>query len=120
MTGNDALEIVTSLFPLPYRALEADSDKDDFGGGTEYYVGGIMFWLAFGTSFLFAGFIVFPVKEKQERSKFLQIMSGLHVSVYWLGTFACDYVLFSIPCVFIVIIFYACGITELTNDFNGL
>ena len=121
-TGNDALEIVTSFYPLPFRT-ELTEEKEDYDDEMNFSVPIIIIQLflpTFGMSFLFAGFVVFPVKEKQSRCKFQQMMSGLHVSLYWLGTLTWDFVLYSIPCVIIVAILYLSSMEEYTDGLNGL
>ena len=56
----------------------------------------------FGLSFLASSFVVFLLEEKNNRSKYLQFISGLHSTSYWIGNLILD---FSLAATVIIIVF---------------
>ena len=56
----------------------------------------------FGISFLGSSFVIFLVEEKNTRSKFLQYISGLHSTSYWIGNYIVD---FSMSVVALILLF---------------
>jgi ATP-binding cassette subfamily A (ABC1) protein 3 len=50
-------------------------------------------------SFKFASIISFIVKERQDRSKHQQLVSGMRISAYWASNFLYDFLLVAIVAV---------------------
>ena len=51
-----------------------------------------------GFPFIPSAFIIFVVKEKENKAKHIQLVSGVSPHAYWLSTFIWDLVCFQIPC----------------------
>ncbi len=47
------------------------------------------------------------VKERASKSKHIQFVSGLDMSVYWLANFLWDFAIFLVPSIAILIVFAA-------------
>ena len=58
-------------------------------------------------SFVPAGFLVFLVTERANKSKHLQFVTGCNPAVYWLANFVFDYINYLIPAGVCIGIFYA-------------
>ena len=115
----DDVSIETTYYPLPFRKLpKQDLDYSSPGDSDDSYL--VIIFMSFGMAFLFAGFVTFPIKEKQTRAKFMQILSGLHVGVYWFGTYCWDLVNYLIPCILIVILLAVCGISQLISGIQSV
>jgi ATP-binding cassette subfamily A (ABC1) protein 3 len=56
--------------------------------------GSLIFSIAL--AFKFASIISFIVKEREDKSKHQQIISGMNIYAYWIGNFIYDYVLYLI------------------------
>lgn len=54
-------------------------------------------------SFKFASIVSFIVKEREDKSKHQQIVSGMNVVSYWLGNYFYDFILYLIVAVFSVV-----------------
>jgi ATP-binding cassette subfamily A (ABC1) protein 3 len=67
----------------------------------------IAFNLLFGMAFLASSFVRPVVEEKNSKAKHIQFVSGVSPFSYWLSSFLWDMINYSIPCVFIVILFAA-------------
>lgn len=86
--------------PFPYTGL--DSLKQ---AGRLYTVGfQVGYNIAFGMSFLAAGFVVFLIKERESKSKHLQFVSGVELPLFWIASFLVDMVNFIIPCFGILLV----------------
>ena len=92
--------IVVNNHPLPKSSIT--NSYPDLTNGF-----GLVVFLTFGLSFLTSSFIIFPLQEKSNRSKFLQFVSGLNPLTYWLGIllwdmlitlFSCTLVFIPFPC----------------------
>ena len=93
--------IVVNNHPLPKLTVNElrDSRPDLFSGLA------LVVFLTFGLSFLTSSFIIFPLQEKSNRSKFLQSVSGLNTLTYWLGILIWDSVITLFSCTLIFIPF---------------
>ena len=58
-----------------------------------------------GASILTASFAVFPVNERANNTKHLQLVSGVNKTMYWLSHFVADMFLLILPLIAITIIF---------------
>jgi len=65
------------------------------------------FIFAIALAFKFASIISFIVKERVDRSKHQQIVSGMKVSAYWIGNFIYDFLLYLIVAVIAIILILA-------------
>ncbi|RWS30311.1 ATP-binding cassette sub-family A member 1-like protein [Leptotrombidium deliense] len=63
--------------------------------------------------FIAASYVYFPVHEKQTKAKLLQLMTGLHPSLYWISNFLFDILTHTVCSLLIVLIF-------LTTDFSKI
>ncbi|XP_068612159.1 LOW QUALITY PROTEIN: phospholipid-transporting ATPase ABCA1-like [Brachionichthys hirsutus] len=59
----------------------------------------------FAMSFIPASFILFLVKERVNKAKHLQFVSGVNPAVYWLANFAWDMCNYIVPCLIVIGIF---------------
>ena len=91
-------EIVIKNHPLP--RIGVFNTYPDLTTGFSLAV-----FLTFGLSFLTSSFIIFPLQEKSNRSKFLQFVSGLSPLAYWIGIFLWDLVITLISCTLVFIPF---------------
>ncbi|KAI6654313.1 ATP-binding cassette sub-family A member 3-like [Oopsacas minuta] len=92
ITG-DPPKIVINNHPLPRSSsAELAAASSPFPGFT------LSIFLTFGLSFLTGSFIIFPLQEKGNRSKFLQFISGLNSWAYWVGIFLWDLVITLFSC----------------------
>jgi len=87
--GSTATTISVINHPLP-RTFDQLQINNTIAG----FLGGFIFSLAL--AFKFASIIAFIVKEREDRSKHQQIVSGMKLSAYWTANFVYDYVLYLI------------------------
>ncbi|KAF0697422.1 Aste57867_11902 [Aphanomyces stellatus] len=68
--------------------------------------------------FFSASIVPYIVSEKHptHNSKHQQLVSGVSLPAFWLANFAWDMCLFSVPCVFALIVIYAFDITPFTGN----
>ena len=66
-------------------------------------------------SFKFASIVSFIVKEREDRSKHQQIVSGLNIASYWIGNYVYDFILYIIVAAFSVIMCQVLEIDSLTD-----
>ena len=103
-------KILVNNHPLPRSiAAEVDAALGAFSGLI------IAVFLTFGLSFLTGSFIVFPLQEKENRSKYLQFISGLNSLAYWLGIFLWDLVVTMISCTLVFVTIPCFNIPELSG-----
>ena len=100
-TGNPP-KITVNNHPLPRNSV-----AQVLATSVDSLVTVLSVFLTFGLSFLSGSFIIFPLQEKQSRSKFLQFVSGLDSFAYWIGiaiwdlvitVFSCTLVFLAFPC----------------------
>lgn len=95
-TGTDRVTITPVNKPLPktFRELRINNTISGFFGA-------VIFSIAL--SFKFASIVAFIVKEREDKSKHQQIVSGMNIYSYWLGNYLYDLFLYIILAIFSVI-----------------
>lgn len=73
------------------------------------------FIFSIALAFKFASIIAFIVKEREDRSKHQQIVSGMRISSYWISNFIFDYALYLVVAVVSVGLCKGLDITSLTT-----
>ena len=76
------------------------------------------FIFSIALAFKFASIISFIVKERVDRSKHQQIVSGMSISAYWTANFIYDYVLYFLVASITIAIAKAMDIVSLTEGSN--
>ena len=76
------------------------------------FFGAFIFSLALG--FKFASIISFIVKERADKAKHQQIVSGMNMASYWFGNFVYDYILYLVIAVISLGLIQAFTISALT------
>ena len=76
------------------------------------------FIFSIALAFKFASIIAFIVKERVDRSKHQQIVSGMSISAYWTANFVYDFILYFIVAALTIAISKGMGITALTEGNN--
>lgn len=61
-------------------------------------------------SFKFSSIVAFIVKERIDKSKHQQIVSGMNLGSYWIGNYIYDFVLYMILAAFAIIMCVALDI----------
>lgn len=99
-------------YPLPrtYNQLQLNNTISGFFGS---------FIFSLALAFKFASIISFIVKEREDRSKHQQIVSGMKLSSYWLANYLYDYILYLILAVAALILISALDVSSLTGDSLG-
>lgn len=107
LTSNPVTITVTN-HPLPrtYAQLQINNTISGFFGG---------FIFSLALAFKFASIIAFIVKEREDRSKHQQIVSGMKLSAYWLANFVYDFTLYLVVAVVAVGLCSALNITSFTT-----
>ena len=77
------------------------------------FLGAFVFTLAL--SFKFASIIAFIVKEREDRVKHQQIVSGMKLSAYWFANFIYDYLLYLVVAIPSVILCKVLDVTALVT-----
>ncbi|XP_072043597.1 phospholipid-transporting ATPase ABCA3-like [Amphiura filiformis] len=101
---NESYSITTINHPLPRDPNEQASDQLNRGVFTGFAVA---FNMLFGMSFLASSFLLFLVKERANKAKHVQFVSGVYTSNFWFSTFLWDLINYTIPCILICILFVA-------------
>jgi hypothetical protein len=97
---------VNHPLPLSFNQLNINNTITGF-------LGAFIFNLAL--AFKFASIISFIVKEREDRSKHQQIVSGMRVSAYWFANFLYDYFMYAIVAVVSAILCSAMKIDSFTT-----
>ena len=105
-TGTERVTITPVNKPLPktFRELRINNTISGFFGA-------VIFSIAL--SFKFASIVAFIVKEREDKSKHQQIVSGLSLPAYWLGNFVFDYLLYVVLAVFSIVMILALDVEAL-------
>lgn len=101
-SSNISITMINAPFPQTYQNLQVSNSISGF-------LGTLIFAIAF--SFKFSSIISFIVKEKEDRSKHQQIVSGMNIYSYWFGNFIYDYFLYMILAVFSVAMCYVLNVS---------
>ena len=75
--------------PLPRTSYQLSINNTISG-----FFGALIFSIAL--SFKFASIVAFIVKERVDRSKHQQIVSGMNIGSYWIGNYFFDYLLYAV------------------------
>lgn len=94
--------------PLP-RTYQSQQVNNTISGA----IASLIFCIAL--AFKFASIISFIVKEREERCKHQQIVSGMRITSYWIGNFLYDMFFYSIIAVFAATMCMAFEIKSLTE-----
>ncbi len=82
------------------------------------FFGALIFSIALG--FKFASIISFIVKEREDKSKHQQIVSGMNIIAYWFGNFIYDYLLYLILAVFSFLMCLALDVDAFIGEAFGV
>ena len=93
-SGTASITVVNKPFPKTQDQLKINNTISGFFGA-------LIFSIAL--SFKFASIVAFIVKERVDKSKHQQIVSGLNLGSYWMGNFVYDFVLYMIVAGFSIV-----------------
>ena len=102
------VKIKTSNHPLP-RTEQQLAINNTISG---FYAG---FIFSIALAFKFASIIGFIVKERVDRSKYQQLVSGMNVKAYWTANLVYDYALYMIIAILSIVIAKGLSIEALTE-----
>jgi hypothetical protein len=108
---NISITVINSPFVRSYGQLQINNTISGFFGA-------LVFTIAL--SFKFASIISFIVKEREDKSKHQQIVSGMNIAAYWLGNFVYDYILYLILAIFAFLMCLALSATAFTGNAFGV
>lgn len=107
--------INTYNWPLPRKTQDQiDSLKTDTSGFN------LALFLIFGIGFLLPSFAIFIVSERASKSKHIQFVSGLNMSVYWFTNMIWDFAIFLFPAIAVVIVFAIFSIPAYSGNNLGV
>ena len=102
ISGNtSSITAVNAPFPRTYSELRINNAISGFFGA-------LIFSIAL--AFKFASIVSFIVKERVDKSKHQQIVSGMNVASYWIGNYLYDFLLYGIVVGFSIGMCYALDI----------
>ena len=105
ISGNTStITVVNAPFPRTYHELRINNAISGFFGA-------LIFSIAL--AFKFASIVSFIVKERVDKSKHQQIVSGMNIGSYWFGNFIYDFFLYAIVIGFSIGMCYALDIEAL-------
>jgi ATP-binding cassette subfamily A (ABC1) protein 3 len=76
----------------------------------------IAFNILFGMGFLASSFVIFLINERSSRAKHCQFVSGVRIITFWASTFCWDFINFLLPCLLLMLVFWAFGVEALIGD----
>lgn len=85
---------ISKPLPRTYQQLRINNAISGFFGAMIFSI---------ALSFKFASIVSFIVKEREDRSKHQQIVSGLNIASYWIGNYVYDFILYLIVAIFSVV-----------------
>lgn len=94
------------------------SDQLQINNTISGFFGALIFSIALG--FKFASIISFIVKEREDKSKHQQIVSGMNILAYWFGNFIFDYILYLVLAVFSFLMCLALDVDAFIGDAFGV
>ena len=103
LNGGEDISITIINNPLPRTQNQLKTTNTISG-----FFGALIFSIAFG--FKYSSIVSFIVRERVDKSKHQQIVSGMNIVSYWVGNFIYDYVLYLILAIFAVVISVALDI----------
>ena len=103
-TSDSSASITTTIhwYPSAVNTLKEGDIEEPENSGTTFIVS---MFVVMGLAVLSAGISIFPVYERCNNSKHLQLVSGIDKRIYWLAHFIADTVQLVIPFTVIVVIF---------------
>ena len=90
VVGDDSVSLSVSLHPLPATAHQ----KSFLAVMSNYFC---VLLVLIGFPFIPSSFILFVVREKENKSKHIQLVSGVTPAAFWLSTFFFDYCCYLVP-----------------------
>jgi hypothetical protein len=93
------IQITNSPFPLTY---EEEDDKKSRNGIS------LVFFISIALSLIPANFITIILREKENKSKHLQMLSGTSITIYWLNNYIFEFIKYYVVvgiCLIILFIF---------------
>eukprot|EP00756_Hemistasia_phaeocysticola_P014714 Hpha_TRINITY_DN15354_c1_g6::TRINITY_DN15354_c1_g6_i1::g.90491::m.90491/K05643/ABCA3; ATP-binding cassette, subfamily A (ABC1), member 3 len=109
LTGNPSASFTVSNHPLPISDYE-----QELLDNIKVVITGIFVMIPF--SLLPSNFVGFVVREKADKVKHLQLVSGLNVWCYWAANFTFDFCSYLVSVALALIIFAADGKAEFTSQ----
>jgi len=119
-TSNPSASITTAIHYYPSASLSSLSDGDVIepaNANTTYIVA---MFIVMGLAVLTASISIFPVYERCNNSKHLQLVSGIDKRMYWLAHFCADIVTLALPLAIIMIIFVAFDATYFRGQLGAV
>ncbi|XP_061399279.1 phospholipid-transporting ATPase ABCA3-like [Musca vetustissima] len=95
---NDSYEITVTNAPLPYSTKMVLKQLDTGNSLGIQLSMNLCFCLAFVSAF----YILFPIKERESRSKLLQFVGGINVWIFWISQFLWDIMTFTLTALIVV------------------
>ena len=90
--GTDTAFLKTSNWPLPSASGDLANEVAD---DSSYY--GLAVFLLFGFSFMTAYFAMNVVEERLNKSKHMQLITGVDIQTYWTSFLVWDFLMYLIP-----------------------
>ena len=103
-TSDSSASITTTIhwYPSAVNTLKEGDIEEPDNSGTTFIVS---MFVVMGLAVLSAGISIFPVYERCNNSKHLQLVSGIDKRIYWLAHYVADAIQLVIPFAVIVVIF---------------
>ncbi|XP_031798021.1 ATP-binding cassette sub-family A member 3 isoform X7 [Sarcophilus harrisii] len=112
LSGPDT-SIIVSNKPQPVSMFTTEKDVIlETSNGHE-----IAFSLSFGLAALASRFSLQAVKERVKKMKHMQFVTGVCIIIFWVSALIWDLFIFFIPCLLFLVVFKACQIETLYNNF---
>ena len=109
LTNSLSSSITTFITPFALTALQQQTFAQVTGISSAIII-------AMAFCFVPSTYIVFVVRERELKSKHLQIISGVQIIPYWLSNYIFDFICFFIVSVIMALIIYAYGNTAFTGE----
>ncbi|XP_076468817.1 phospholipid-transporting ATPase ABCA3-like isoform X2 [Babylonia areolata] len=107
--------ITTANYPMPKSNEDAATDAQLRSLPMGLIIG---FNVLFGMAILNASFCHFLIRERQTGAKHLQVVSGVGPLVFWLASFAWDFINYLIPCLVLLGVFAFYKVDAYTDKGN--
>jgi len=113
VTGNDAISINPTIYPLPITSVE-----ESYISGEDAFTAWFLLVVSF--PFISGAFGTFVVSERLAKAKHLQTVAGVKPWAYWLSTYAWDTLNYQLPLWIIIAFMYAVGLEAFTTNDRGV
>jgi ATP-binding cassette subfamily A (ABC1) protein 3 len=90
VVGNDDVSIKVTMHPMP-----ATQNQSQFNAVINTML--CVFMILLGFPFIPSSFILFVVREKENKAKHIQLVSGVSPHAYWLSTWIWDFASYQFP-----------------------